>query len=77
MEADSKEQPAGLVPGVGFQILAGASIQEIHQMTVVRLGETVNQLANLQVGIQFAPQRVQLAAGTAIQEGLRYAQSAA
>ena len=42
-------------------------------MRVVRLGETVNQLADQQVGIQLAPQRAQLAAGAAVQDGLRHA----
>ena len=76
VKADAQEQAAGFIPGVGFKILAGAGIQQIHQMRVVRLGETVNQLADQQVGIQFEPQGVQLAAGTAIQDGLGHAHGA-
>ena len=74
VQAKAQQEATGLVAGVGFQVLAGAGIQQVHQVGVVRLGETVNQLADQQVGIQLQAQGPQLAAGTAIQNGLRDSQ---
>ena len=51
VQAKAQQEATGLVAGVGFQVLAGAGIQQVHQVRVVRLGETVNQLADQQVGI--------------------------
>ena len=74
MKAEAPKHSAGLVTGVGFKIMAGAGIQQIYQMGIVRLGETVNQLADQQMGIQLTPQPAQLAAGAAIQDGIGHAQ---
>ena len=62
VQANAKEQATRFIARLDFQGLAGAGVQQIHQVRVVRLGETVNQLADQQVGIQLAAQRTQLAA---------------
>ena len=62
VQAKTEQEAARFVARVGFQVLAGAGIQQVHQVRVVRLGETVNQLADQQVGVQFEAQGAELAA---------------
>jgi hypothetical protein len=51
VEADSPKHPGGLIPRVYFEFPKGARIQEIDEVRVVGLSETVDGLANHQVKV--------------------------